>query len=143
MTTDPRIQALRAYAALGGITDERHMASLTIHGAPHVKRRPRFAHGVAYTDPANRIAEQSTRAAMQAARLTRHDGPVVLVCVFFTPTRRRVDTDNLLKHVMDAGTGVLYGDDHQVHRHAALLVQADPRPRTLILAGPLTTGDPS
>ncbi len=40
--------------------------------------------------------------------------PVGLVVTFQLGTRRRVDMDNLLKTVMDAGNGVLWTDDWQV-----------------------------
>lgn len=40
-------------------------------------------------------------------------------------TRRRVDIDNLLKGVLDAGTGIAWGDDSQVS-FALLRVLVDP-----------------
>lgn len=43
------------------------------------------------------------------------DQPMSVRVVFAMSTRRRVDLDNLLKTVLDAGNNVLWDDDHLVH----------------------------
>jgi crossover junction endodeoxyribonuclease RusA len=60
-------------------------------------------------------------------------GNVALVAVFFRPTRQRIDADNMMKVVMDAGTRArVWRDDSQVTAQASF-VEWDPRrPRTLV-----------
>jgi Holliday junction resolvase RusA-like endonuclease len=107
-------------------------------GEPHSKARPRFdKDGHAYKDPADAAAEQATRWRM---RQFFHRGPltgnVALGCVFFRSTRQEIDADNMLKHVCDAGNGLLWLDDSQITAKYGG-IELDPgRPRTLLVLGP-------
>lgn len=79
-------------------------------GQPPVKRRPRFHAGRAYHDPAAREAETRT-----AWYLNSYGWPVKdrfeIRMLFRRATGRRVDVDNLVKHVLDAGNRVAWTDD--------------------------------
>ncbi len=48
---------------------------------------------------------------------------------FYLGNKRKIDLDNLLKPVMDAGTHILWADDSQVAELSALKVLNDPNPR--------------
>ena len=61
-------------------------------------------------------------------------GDVGLLLGFFRSTRRRVDIDNLLKAVMDAGNGTTWADDSQIV-HIVANIRVEPAaPRTEIVA---------
>ena len=52
---------------------------------------------------------------------------------FFLGNRRKVDLDNLLKPVMDAGTGLVWADDSQVIELYGIVLRDDPDPRIEVL----------
>ena len=52
---------------------------------------------------------------------------------FFLGNRRKIDIDNLLKPVMDAGTHIIWADDSQVMEVYAVLLQEDSSPRVELL----------
>ena len=52
---------------------------------------------------------------------------------FFLGNRRKVDIDNLLKPIMDAGTGIVWADDSQVAEVYAIVLREDPKPRVEFL----------
>ena len=56
-----------------------------------------------------------------------------LKALFFRKGRHRTDTDNLLKTVCDAGTGVIWNDDSQVKEVYGRTFYADANPRVLVL----------
>lgn len=62
-------------------------------------------------------------------------GNVCLVVTFYLPTRRLKDFDNLIKHLADAGNGILWRDDSQVTGAAQLIELDRDNPRTAILIG--------
>lgn len=107
-------------------------------GEPHSKARPRFSKdGHAYKDPADAEAEQATRWRLrQFFRRGPLTGNVALGCVFFRSTRREIDGDNMLKHVCDAGNGILWLDDSQVTaKYGGIELDTD-RPRTILVLAP-------
>lgn len=64
---------------------------------------------------------------------------LALVAIFYMPDRRRVDGDNLLKLVMDAGTQArVWQDDSQITRKTGDVELDAARPRTLIGVCPTT-----
>ena len=95
------------------------------------KHRHRTNEGRAYNPDAD--AEQATGTALMTQwKRPPMEGPFALTVVAYRKTRQKVDIDNLCKHVMDAGNGVLWKDDSQC---AALLgfKLIDPtNPRTVI-----------
>ncbi|WTW95462.1 RusA family crossover junction endodeoxyribonuclease [Streptomycetaceae bacterium NBC_01309] len=107
---------------------------LTLPGPPASKARPRFAKGGAtYKDRADAAAEQAT-----AWRLRRNfpqpwSGNLALGVVFFRPDRQRIDADNMVKHICDAGNGIAWDDDAQITATYSV-VELDPDdPRTLLV----------
>ncbi|GEM_PF-6722840 len=63
-------------------------------------------------------------------------GNIAVGCIFFRSDHHRVDSDNMMKQVLDSATGICWNDDCQVTAQLGL-VEFDPdRPRTVILIGP-------
>ncbi|MER5699654.1 RusA family crossover junction endodeoxyribonuclease [Streptomyces mirabilis] len=107
-------------------------------GEPHSKARPRFdKDGHAYKDPADVQAEQATKWKMrQFWRRGPLAGNVALGCVFFRSSRQEIDSDNMLKHVCDAGNGLLWLDDSQITaKYGGIELDVD-RPRTILVMAP-------
>lgn len=104
-------------------------------GKPPVKKRPRVTRRGTFAPDA--AVERATRAVLARHAEQPMEGPLVLALGFWMPTRRWIDTDNLVKHVMDAGNGVLWCDDSQVVRLAGLRFLDRERPRTALLVGQL------
>lgn len=104
--------------------------------------RPRSSsHGSGVYMPTEYTAYRDALAWMMIAarRKAEHQAifraPVGLVVQFARSTRRKVDLDNLLKTVMDAGNGgVLWADDSLIHNLRAMLVLGADLPGTLIEA---------
>lgn len=107
----------------------------TLEGPPQSKQRARRGKGGHwYTPRATRDAELA--AAWQLRRLGRFPANVALACVFYMPTRRPCDGDNLLKLVLDAGTKAgIWHDDRQVTATVAVVEYDPARPRTEVAAG--------
>jgi Holliday junction resolvase RusA-like endonuclease len=110
---------------------------------PVAKERPRLgARGRTFTPERTRNAEQHLAWAFKLAR--RDGAPLVgnlaMVAVFFRPDKRRIDGDNMLKLVCDAGnmSGV-WGDDSQVTTKLARIELDKAHPRTEIAIGPLAS----
>lgn len=80
------------------------------------------------------------QARAKANQQPRFQGLVGLYCQFARSTKHRVDLDNLLKSVMDAGNGgVLFDDDSQVRRIQAELVLGADMPGMTVEAYDLDT----
>lgn len=88
-----------------------------------------------YTPKATRQAEQALAWRFRSA-LGRRDmftDTVAVVLMFYIPTRRRKDVDNLAKLVLDAATqGGIWKDDAQVIAQATFLELDAQRPRTVV-----------
>jgi len=117
------------------------LVRFVVDGCPWPKERPRFVavgrrgRFAAITSPATRQAERDLawawRHEWRARPLER--GPLTLAAWFYRPTRRRVDVDNLLKLVLDAGTAArVWADDSQVHQLLGGLDLDRVHPRTLV-----------
>lgn len=106
-------------------------------GDPKSKARPRLGKGGRFYDPSH-PHEEVMRGAI-GATITRAGGPylgnVAIACVFFRSNQQRIDSDNMMKLVMDAATGVAWVDDCQVTCQMGI-VELDPdAPRTLVVMG--------
>ena len=75
------------------------------------------------------------RRRLQAAGAQRFTGNVMLACRFYRSNYQRIDADNLLKHVCDSATGILWQDDSQVTLVLGDIQFDKERPRTVIVAG--------
>lgn len=142
-TNGPDIDA--ALARLGGLilaTPYLPETRAFVHvGAPIAKGRPRFSaqHKRTFTPARTVHAERDLVYAFRVAldrRATLLD-TVAIVALFYLPTRRRVDADNLMKLVMDAATAAhVWKDDSQVIAQAALMELDTDRPRTVVALCP-------
>lgn len=64
-------------------------------------------------------------------------GPVALFVRFYRSDHRRVDTDNLVKRLKDAGNGIIYVDDSQVVEEHVYLERGSDHPRTEVAFWPI------
>lgn len=122
---------LIAAALAPGVQDYR---VLVLDGVPHSKERPRFdKQGRAYKSPVDAAAEEKTAWKLRPAFRQPLTGNLAVGCVFFRPNRQRIDKDNLLKHVLDAGNGIAWVDDAQVTAGYQVIELDIENPRTLLV----------
>ncbi len=110
--------------------DRDVVLALTIPGDPVSKARPRWVRktGHMFTPEATRHRETGIRLLVKTAY--RELAPDVaalfsLRAAFYLKTNQRRDTDNMLKLVSDALTGLVWADDSQVVEVFAFKVPAD------------------
>ncbi|MBA3844029.1 MAG: RusA family crossover junction endodeoxyribonuclease [Actinobacteria bacterium] len=95
---------------------------------PIPKQRARVVNGRAYTPSRTQFAEQDiVTAYLYKHRGELHAGDLIVTAVIYVTHRRRVDSDNLLKTLLDALTGVAWRDDSQVVGIASRLVRGSDR----------------
>lgn len=125
---DDRYRALELVRAIGG---ENHLfQAVVIPGEPLSKARPRVTSRGTYTPAHVRIAESVLAAALSGQRW---ESNVAVAVLFYRSTFQRVDIDNMLKLVLDAGTKArIWRDDSQVTALAGVLELDAVRPRTII-----------
>jgi Holliday junction resolvase RusA-like endonuclease len=137
MTTSDTERCLDMYDALAsgtdGYDDEMHI--LTIPGAPWSKARPRFGKGRTFKTKDDTDAQHRTGTYLRSAVRQPYTGNVFVGCLFFRPNRQRIDTDNLLKHICDAATGIVWKDDSQCTGIMGILELDPERPRTVVVIG--------
>lgn len=127
----------------------RDFIILEIQGRAQAKGRPRFSSsGHAYTDARTRAAERMLQFAMREVCSKPLEGPLELGVTFkfrrpnsWAKARKaavdesgdepwfvgKPDVDNLLKTIMDAAKGILWGDDSQVVKvEACKVYSSDP-----------------
>ena len=128
--------AFDLYQRIASGGEDEHMTYFVIPGAPPSKARHRSTRsGRTYRDPKDAAAEHRTATFMRQAVGAPFEGNVALGCVFFRPSRQRIDTDNMIKHVCDAANGVLWRDDSQVTAVIGI-TELDPgNPRTIVVIG--------
>ena len=109
---------------------------VTIPGEPRPKARPRVVRGgrQVYSPSAeeeDRVAWHIAAACAVARVNTIYGRSYGVEATFFLGDRRRVDGDNLLKLVLDAGTRArIWPDDSLVTEGSWRIVRGDPNPRT-------------
>lgn len=132
MTTDV-VKGLDLIAVLCPDTDQADV--LIIEGEPKSKARPRMGNRGTFYSPSE-VEETALAWKIKSKRITKRLGRVAVGVIFYRSGFQRMDVDNMLKLVLDAGTAAkLWDDDHQV---TALLgvVEYDPEhPRTVIALG--------
>lgn len=103
---------LLAAALAPGAADVR---VVVVGGEPASKARPRFTRD-GRTYKTDRDTQAETRTGWELRRSFRQPwtGNLALGCIFFRPDRQRIDVDNMLKHVCDAGNGIAWVDDAQI-----------------------------
>jgi Holliday junction resolvase RusA-like endonuclease len=124
---------LLAQALAPGVSTQ-DVVVLTLSGSPASKTRPRFSKdGRTYKTAEDQQAEARTGWQLRRAFRQPWTGNLALGCVFFRPDRQRIDVDNLVKHVCDAGNGIAWADDAQITALYAV-AEVDPEyPRTLLV----------
>lgn len=122
---------LLAQALDPGGTDAK---MIVLDGEPPSKSRPRFARsGKAYKTDEDTQAEARTGWLLRRSFRQPLTGNLALGAVFFRPDRRRIDVDNMLKHVCDAGNGIAWADDAQITALYAVAELDAEDPRTLLV----------
>lgn len=108
-----------------------------IPGKPWAKGRPRHNQrtGGTFTTRADKDAEERTAWALRSGIRYKYHGNVALVCIFYLPDFRRIDYDNMLKHVCDAANHVIYEDDSQVTACLGVIMLDPDNPRTVVIFG--------
>lgn len=114
--------------------------TLTIPGPPATKVRHRSRKGgQTYKEPEDVASEQRTATFLHQLRAA-HGGPltgnVALGAVFYRPDMQWIDSDNMVKHVCDAGNGVLWLDDSQITAQCGVVEYDPAHPRTVLVVGP-------
>ncbi len=130
-------RCFRLLSAISPQTQSWH--SLHIPGEPYSKARPRFngSSRRAY----NSEKQQANTAALRVAlrQFMENDGPmtenVAIVCLFYRSRAQRIDTDNMIKQVLDAANGICWLDDYQVTAVAGIAELDRNYPRTMIAIG--------
>lgn len=108
---------------------------MVVTGNPWSKRRPKISKGGHRThqDPADKAAEDETRRQLKEQWGTHRiwTGNIQLYVSMYRFSRQMVDLDNLMKHLQDAGNGLLWVDDSQItgYGRVELFVDRD-NPRT-------------
>lgn len=110
---------------------------------PIAKERPRTGRGGrTYTPEKTRAAEEHLAWAFKLALKARLPlvGNLGMAVVFYRPNRQRIDGDNMLKLVCDAGNlAGAWVDDSQVTTKLARIELDKAHPRTEIAIGPLAS----
>lgn len=118
--------------------------TLVIPGPPATKVRHRSTKtGQTYKDAADVASEKFTATHLHRLR-TANGGPltgnVALGAVFYRPDMQWIDADNMVKHLCDAGNGVLWLDDSQVTAQCGVVEYDPTNPRTVLVVGPHYSG---
>jgi len=141
MKQDGLAPALDLLAAIrhGRMGDDSYLVAFSHKGEPASKARHRWRSGGGAYTPAKTIADEEEmaihfRAAMRGRTL---EGNIAVAVVFFRSTHHRIDLDNLMKLILDAGTRArAWLDDSQVTAQAAILELDHEDPRTIVALGP-------
>lgn len=130
---------LDAIAMLNRSFPSSSFTGVVIPGAPPTKARPRFGRGRTYMTGQQKSLEEWTRKHLRTAFSQPLEGNIAIGCVFYRPTRQRIDVDNLTKHVFDAANGVCWNDDSQVTAVVSVLELDRENPRTIVVVGDHTS----
>lgn len=110
------------------------MHMVIVDGVPKSKARPRFREGgKVYASKEQLDSERALGWQLKAEFPEPLEGNLAVGCVFYRPTRHRIDVDNLLKHVMDSANKIVWHDDSQVTAQLGILELDEERPRTVIM----------
>jgi Holliday junction resolvase RusA-like endonuclease len=133
------------FDVLGKLTGASHLhpeAIGFVHpGTPIPKARARWSpkSGSWYTPSTTKVAEEAVAWCFKQAlgRRPPFRDTVAIVALFYVPTLRRKDTDNLMKLLMDAGNqSRIWKDDADVIAQAVFLELDRERPRTIVAVWP-------
>jgi Holliday junction resolvase RusA-like endonuclease len=118
--------------------DADEVVYFAMKGNPASKARPRFdtVRRRTYEPASNRKAEEATRWYFRAAFAEPRSDSLMLAAVFYRADLHRIDADNMLKHLCDAGTGVAWVDDSQITAIVGVVELDRQKPRTLVVVAP-------
>lgn len=124
-----------AMELLESLGEQDHIELVVVGGDPPSKARPRFnSRGRPYTPKKTVEGEKHLAAAFSS--VPRQEGNVAIVCIFYRRTFQRIDTDNMLKAVLDAGTRAkIWEDDSQVTALVGIAEYDRQNPRTVVAFG--------
>lgn len=108
--------------------------SFVVDGIPCSKARPRFGKNGAVYSP-TKAKERALSWVIKQSFSGPLLGNVYVICIFYRPNRQRIDADNLMKHFLDAATGVCWVDDSQVTAQLGIVEYDAHRPRTVVCIG--------
>lgn len=118
-----------------GCDAETPFRFVTIPGEPRSKARPRFHGKKGFSDPVQAGNEQVMKFYLRQQFRNPLTGNLGVACFFYRSSRQPVDTDNMLKQVLDAGTGVCWGNDRQVTAVAGVTHMDRDNPRLIVGIG--------
>lgn len=132
-----QVEAIRRLEALTrDHVEPDHVWAFVNDGEPVSKARARFSSktGKFYTPAKTRNAEEELawrfKGVMHGTVL---DDSIAIVAIFYRPDYRRMDVDNMMKVVLDAGTKAgVWGDDCQITAQASFIELDAERPRTVV-----------
>lgn len=143
----------KAFERLGGMAGPMFALALRIGfvhpGPPVSKSRARWSKksGRFYTPGSTKTAEESVAWHFKSELCgEKFAGNVAVLAVFIRPNRQRIDADNLMKLVLDAGTKAgAWDDDSQVTTQGSVVELDADNPRTIVVCcsseSSLTRGD--
>lgn len=115
------------------IEKEKIVINLRLEGEPVSKSRARMGrYGNFYTPEKTNGYEKFLKWNIRAQLGNKGPDPDSFFGVralFYRSNRQRIDCDNLMKSVFDAGNDLIYKDDKQVSEEFGKLFLADPNPR--------------
>ena len=120
-----------------GCLDLESVVVVTIDGEPRSKARPRFTgNGKPYSDPKQKANQEYILSQFIPHFPKPLVGNVAVACVFYRSNRQPIDTDNIIKQVLDSGTGRCWVDDRQITAVAGVTHMDRVRPRIVVGIGP-------
>lgn len=129
-------RAMDLVIAVGGLGHD--VRALRVDGEPIAKARARVTRHRHYTPQRTLDAEADIATAIHAGAGRRLDGNVAVAMIFYRSNRHRIDTDNLIKTVLDGITRskAVWLDDSHVTALVGV-TEYDPEwPRTAIALAP-------
>ncbi|MBY0459372.1 MAG: RusA family crossover junction endodeoxyribonuclease, partial [Gemmataceae bacterium] len=133
-TESDRITASLLLTALG-CESPREIPVVTVACEPRSKTRPRFGAGRVYSDPAQKTNQELLSFFLRPVFPEPLTSNVAVACLFYRSTRHSIDTDNLLKQVLDTGNKLCWRDDRQVTAVAGVTGLDRINPRVVIAVG--------
>lgn len=117
--------------------DDHDLFATRIDGEPIAKARVRIGKGRRYTPSRTVDAERDIAKHLQECSAPEFPGNIALAAVFYRSNRHRIDTDNLIKTVLDGITksGRIWQDDDQVTAVLGVLEYDPDYPRTVVAIG--------
>lgn len=120
-----------------GCADLTAAVVVTIEGEPRSKARPRFTStGKPYSDPIQKANQEYLAACLLPHFPKPLAGNLAVAAVFYRSTRQPIDTDNMLKQLLDSGKNLCWGDDRQVTAVAGIAHLDRDRPRIEVAIAP-------